>query len=85
MKTRIYNTFERNALMSIDSLVALRFLPVSCLTITRQAKRLNVSMKGEGRKETVDVISGKREHDKQMAGGGFMQGAKNLLGMGGGN
>jgi len=83
LKTRIFNTYERNALMAVDSLVAMRFLPINCLTITRQAKRLNVSYKGEGRKEIVDIVAGKREHDQKMAGGGFFDGMKQTLGLGG--
>ena len=83
LKTRIFNTYERNALMAVDSLVALRFLPSSCLTITRQAKRLNISIKGEGRKEIVDIVAGKREHDQMSGQGGFMQNIKSTLGMGG--
>jgi len=80
MKTRIYNVFERNAMMAIDSSVSLGMLPVRCLVITRQAKRLNVSMKGEGRKEIVDLVAGKREHDKQVASGGLFGGIKNMMG-----
>ena len=74
MGTRIYNSFERNALNQIDSLVAMRFLPVSVLAVTRQHKRLNVSMKGEGRKENVELVVGKREHDKQSSAGGMFSG-----------
>lgn len=80
LRTRIGNIYERNALMAIDALVALKFLPSDCLSITRQTKRLNVSMKGEGRKEVVDIVAGKREHDKQMGNGGIVNGIKSFFG-----
>ena len=83
MKTRIFNIFERNSLMAVDSLVAMSFLPLRCLTITRQAKRLNVSLRGEGRKEIVEIVAGKRAHDEKS--GGFMNNVKGMMGMGGGN
>ena len=82
LKTRIFNTYERNAMMAVDSLVAMKFLPKNCLIITRQAKRLNVSFKGEGRKEIVDIVAGKRDHDQKMAGGGMFDGVKNFFGGG---
>lgn len=55
-------------------------ISTSCLTVTRQAKRLNVSIKGEGRKETVELVAGKREHDKQT--NGMLGNMKNMIGLG---
>lgn len=54
----------------VDMLVMLKFLPDSCVNITKQKKRLSVSLMGKGRKEIVDVIAGERE--KQSRDGSMM-------------
>jgi hypothetical protein len=69
MKSRI-NLFERNGVVALDTLVALRVCPRSCLSFTRQIKRLNVSLGGKGRQEFVDVVGGQRSHEEKKGGFG---------------
>jgi hypothetical protein len=52
---------EINCIMVIDELTRLGILPED-IGITRQKKRLSVSLKGEGRKEKVAIVQGEREH-----------------------
>ena len=68
MRTRL-NMFEISPILSVDSLVGFKFLPIDCLTFTRQKKRLAVSLEGKGREEMVNVIQGKQENDVRKAGG----------------
>ena len=82
MRTRL-GWSEIPSLLCIDSLVAFKFLPTNCLTLTRQKKRLNVSLKGEGRKEIVSIVAGKREQEANSMGGGFWNGLKERVGLGG--
>jgi len=70
MRTRL-SAFEIGSILALDTLVAMRILPISCLAFTRQKKRLNVSLKGEGRAEIVDIVSGKRINDTLRGGGMF--------------
>ena len=81
MRARLH-PMEIVGLLGIDTLVAFRVLPESCLQFTRQKKRLSVSIKGEGRKEIVDITGGKREHDAKMGGGGFVDKLRSFAGMG---
>lgn len=80
MRTRLFNYSERNAIIAIESMSGLRMMPQECTTPTRSIKRLNVSMMGKGRQEMVDIVAGKREHDKQSSG--FGDKIKGFLGMG---
>lgn len=64
MRTRLH-WIEINSILALDTLVALKVLPLRLLNYTRQKKRLNVSQDGLGRKEIVEIVGGKREHDKQ--------------------
>jgi len=68
MRTRL-NMFEIPPILSVDSLVGFKFLPIDCLTFTRQKKRLNVSQDGEGRREMCEIIGGKKENDIRKSGG----------------
>lgn len=52
---------EINNIMIIDELTRLGILPDN-IGLTRQKKRLSVSLKGEGRKEKVAIVQGEREH-----------------------
>ncbi|HUV85303.1 MAG TPA: hypothetical protein VMV86_06295 [Methanosarcinales archaeon] len=56
--------FEINSVLAVDALVALGFLQTKCLSFTRQKKRLAVSLGGRGRDDIVNIVQGKREHDK---------------------
>ena len=75
MRTRL-NMFEIPPILAVDRLVGFKFLPIDCLTFTRQKKRLAVSLDGQGRGEMVNVIQGKQENDVRKAGG-----VTNLLGL----
>ena len=81
LRARLHHA-EIGPVLAIDTLVALKVLPSSCLAFTRQKKRLSVSLGGEGRKEIVDLVRSKKEQDAK-ASGGFMDKAKGMLGMGG--
>ena len=81
MRTRL-QIFETNSLWAIDSLVAMKFLPSSCLTITRQRKRLLVSLEGKGREEKVKMVVGQREQAAKEGGMGMMDKVKGFFGGG---
>jgi hypothetical protein len=71
LRTRLYN-IEIAAITVIDSLVAFKFLPMTVAPLCIQKKRLAVSLKGAGRKEIVDIVSGKRDNDNQVMNKGFL-------------
>ena len=79
LNTRLNGHMERNAVLAIDGLVSLKMMPVSCLGLTRQLKRLNVSLNGEGRKEVVELVGGKRGDDIAKGGGGIVDGMKKFF------
>lgn len=57
MKSRLEN-IEISAIICVDSLVSLDFLPVETSFITRSKKRLSVSQQGKGRGEVVAISQG---------------------------
>jgi hypothetical protein len=59
---------ETCAVLCMDALVGLKVLPHSCLTFTRQKKRLSISVNGVGRQQTVDIVTGKKQEDKPLLG-----------------
>lgn len=63
---------EVNASIVTDELVRLGLLRKS-VGLSRQKKRLSVSLEGKGREEKVRIVAGERE---QRTGGGFF---KNLF------
>lgn len=65
--------FEASGILAIDALVALRFLPKSCLHITRQKKRISPSINGERAKQIVAMVASKREHDADKGNMGIAQ------------
>jgi len=75
MRSRLHY-MEISSILAVDSLVSFKFLPVSCLAFTRQKKRLSVSLNAEGRNDIVKVVSGKRELDTKVGGGGFIEKAR---------
>lgn len=83
MKTRLTEV-ERNACMLIDWSVAAKRTPRSLLLLTRQMKRLNVSLSGKGRGEIVELVVGKREHDEKKGNMGIGDRIKSFMGIGGG-
>lgn len=56
---------EYDAMCRLDALIALRLLPTSVLTINRSKMRKSVSLKRQGRKEFVDLVSGKQDLDEK--------------------
>jgi len=81
MRTNLgYN--EISNILSVDTLVSYRFLPVLCLALTRQSKRLKVSLKRGGRDDMVQVSVGKQERDAQKGGMGLMQRLQSGFGKG---
>lgn len=63
----------------VDSLVAFRFLPRECLTITKQLKRNLVSFMGKGRLEKVALVQGKNDLDSGMNTESWMGRVKQLF------
>lgn len=73
MRTRLH-FMEINSILALDTLVALKVLPLRLLNYTRQKKRLNVSQDGKGRSEIVEIVGGKREHDTKSGFGSKLGG-----------
>jgi len=73
---------EVSSILGLDTLVAMKFLPVSCMPFTRSKKRLSVSKLGRGREQIVEMVGGKKERDK-MGGQSMWDKAKGMVGMGG--
>lgn len=69
MRSRVSST-EIPAMAKLHSLVALDFLPIEALNITRSKLRLNVSLSGQGRREMIEVAQGKREEKTFFSGMG---------------
>ena len=63
MKTRLHSE-EISAIIALDSLVALDFLPQEASFITRSKKRLSVSLSGLGRREIVEISQGMRDKEQ---------------------
>jgi len=59
---------EVGACLVIDELTRIGILPKT-MGLTRQKKRLSVSLEGRGREEKVRIVAGERENKQ---GGGFM-------------
>ena len=64
LRARLTST-DISASVILDMLVALNFLPTQGLGITKQKKRLSVSLRGQGRREIVDIIAGERDNQKK--------------------
>jgi len=70
--------FTMPSLVGFSSLIGLKVVPVESGTIIRNMLRKSVSLKGEGRKEFVDVVTGKKEQDIRLNAG---QMGKNFAGL----
>jgi hypothetical protein len=57
--------FEMCPVLGLDTLAWMNFLPKKCTALTREKKRLSVSLDGMGRKERVEMAVGKREQDQK--------------------
>jgi hypothetical protein len=66
LMTRL-SDFEISNILAIDSLVMLDFLPKDFLNFTRQKKRLNVSLGGEGRKEIIRIFESNKEEETKVS------------------
>lgn len=62
MRSRLH-PIEISSILAVDALVLFKMMPLNCSSFTRQKKRLAVSEHGQGRKEIVDIVGGKREQD----------------------
>lgn len=70
------NDIEISGILTLDSLIALKFLPRSCLTLTRQKKRLSVSYKGLGRDEMIRMTGGVQAQAEKQSALGKLFGVK---------
>lgn len=68
LRTRLYSFFQINAISAYEYLVEVGMIPKECICLTKQIKRNLVSHKGEGRKEMVNLVAGKREMDSKNMG-----------------
>lgn len=75
LKTRL-QPYELSSIIIHDTVINLGCLPKECLITTRNKKRLAVSLKGEGRKEMVQIVQGERAKE---AGLGFANKLKGLF------
>jgi len=72
---------EMSPMVALDSLIGLGVIPVDCGKLNRVKMRKSVSIGGEGRREFVDLVTGKKEQDMKA---GFGQKLQNFVGMGNG-
>lgn len=70
--------FELTPMVALDSLIGMGIIPVNCGILNRVKMRKSVSIKGQGRKEFVDIVTGKRDFDEKS----LKNSAKNFVGMG---
>lgn len=78
MRSRLHHS-EISSVLALDALVAIGCCHSKMLSFTRQKKRLSVSLEGKGRDDIVNIVSGKKEMEKQTLGDKF----KGFFGMGG--
>lgn len=67
MRSRLH-PMEISSVLAIDTLISMGMLPERVLMLSRQKKRLSVSLNGKGRDDIVSVVSGKRDVDERMTG-----------------
>ena len=77
MRSRLHAS-EVPSILAVDALVGFNFLPSRCLSITRQKKRLAVSVAGKGREEIVDIVG--RKQEQEVKGGGIVEAFKQKFG-----
>lgn len=70
---------EMSPMVALDSLIGLGVIPVDCGKLNRVKMRKSVSIGGEGRREFVDLVTGKKEQDMKA---GFGSKLGNFIGMG---
>ena len=71
-------------IVALDSLAQMKVLPRGSTSLTRAFKRDSVSLQGEGRKEVVKIVAGRREDEerRQSFGGQLVDRFKGLFGVG---
>lgn len=74
MNSRLH-PIEISAVIAFDVLVGLGILPQKCIVLSRQKKRLSVSLGGRGRQEIVDLVTGKHLRDEKKGMGAQLQSA----------
>lgn len=84
MRSRLHY-IEVASILAFDTMIALKFLPMTCSPFTRIKKRLAVSIDGKGREDIVRIVAGKKEHEEQVGNAGFFDKAKSWAGMNNGN
>lgn len=70
---------EMSPMVALDSLIGMGVIPVECGKLNRVKMRKSVSIQGQGRKEFVDLVTGKKEYDMKA---GFGQKLSNFIGLG---
>lgn len=70
---------ESSSVLGLDSLVNFRILDADAMGFTRQKKRLSVSLDGLGRKEAVQIITGRED---QKSSRSFGEKFGNFMGFG---
>lgn len=71
--------YESTPMIALDSLIGMQIIPQDCGILNRVKMRKSVSINGEGRKEFVDIVVGKKDQDMQK---GLAAGFKNFVGVG---
>lgn len=70
--------FEMPSMVGFSSLIGLKVIPIESGILVRNKMRKSVSLKGLGRGEFVDVVTGKKEQDIRLNAG---QKVQNFAGM----
>lgn len=70
---------EMSPMIALDTLIGMGVIPIECGKLNRVKMRKSVSIGGEGRKEFVDLVIGKKEQDMKL---GMGQKLGNFIGMG---
>ena len=72
------NQIEKNGFTVLDYLVSQGVLPIEVLQLSRQGKRLSVSVEGRGREQKVRMATGQLDRESR-AGESFLDKAKGLF------
>lgn len=70
---------EMSPMIALDTLIGMGVIPIECGKLNRVKMRKSVSIGGEGRREFVDLVVGKKEQDMKA---GFGSKLGNFIGMG---
>lgn len=70
--------FEMPPMVAFSSLIGMKVIPVESGILIRNKMRKSVSLKGQGRHEFVDIITGKKEQDIKAGIGNKLQNAAGI-------